>query len=158
MRIPLILLPMVLSFIGPVMVATRRIQTFLTADELEKPYDVDLQLTNAIEVNGDFTWESLKGIEREEDDEELDPIRKQLKAKEKKEKEKKEKERLKKEAKEKKKAKKGKGEVLPVSDEKKVDEEEEEDPPFKLVNLTMNVPRGSFIGIIGRVGSGKVLS
>jgi ATP-binding cassette subfamily C (CFTR/MRP) protein 1 len=32
----------------------------------------------------------------------------------------------------------------------------EEEKPFELKNLNLKVAKGSFIGIVGRVGSGKV--
>lgn len=62
--------------------------------------------------------------------------------------------------------KKAQGGVLPTSttdlekeaakiDEEK-DKEDEKERPFELKNLNFVVPKGAFIGIIGKVGSGKV--
>jgi len=34
----------------------------------------------------------------------------------------------------------------------------EEEKPFALTNLALRVPKGSFVAIVGRVGSGKVLT
>ena len=38
----------------------------------------------------------------------------------------------------------------------KKDEKKDEDQPFELVDLKLKIPRGSFVAIVGRVGSGKV--
>ena len=32
----------------------------------------------------------------------------------------------------------------------------DQETPFELKNLKMSVPKGAFVGIVGRVGSGKV--
>ena len=42
-----------------------------------------------------------------------------------------------------------------LSDEK-AESEEDQEPPFELRNLMFSVPKGSFVAIVGRVGSGKV--
>ena len=53
----------------------------------------------------------------------------------------------------KKKQKKG---VLPTTtDGKPEDEKKAEDKPFVLKDLNLKIPKGSFVGIVGRVGSGK---
>ena len=66
-----------------------------------------------------------------------------------------------KEKKKKKKAKKGKGgEVLPTvapqNEEKEKEGKEAEGKPFELKNLNLKIPKGAFVAIVGRVGSGKV--
>ncbi|KAJ7290727.1 multidrug resistance-associated ABC transporter [Mycena rebaudengoi] len=154
-RVPLVLLPVVLSFLAPTLVAMRRIATFLTAEELASPYTIDEHNQDAITVDGDFTWENIQDIERPEE-EEHDPARKMLKAKEKKEKEKAEKERKKRQAKEAKKRQKEGEEVLPsVADNAQAKDDNPQEEPFAIKNLKLNVHRGAFVGIIGRVGSGK---
>ncbi|KAK7002404.1 oligomycin resistance ATP-dependent permease YOR1 [Favolaschia claudopus] len=173
-RVPLILLPVVFSLLAPTMVAVRRVTTFLTADELASPYTIDENHALAVDVDGDYTWEDVEAIERErtddDDDQELDDTRKMLKAKEKQAKEKAEKERKKREAKEAKERKKknkggmGAGELdekddgLPVAmDDAKEDtgSKKSREEPFALKGLKLNIRRGAFVGIIGRVGSGK---
>ncbi|KAF8217563.1 multidrug resistance-associated ABC transporter [Mycena galopus ATCC 62051] len=154
-RIPLVLLPMVLSFLAPTLVAMRRIATFLTAEELASPYTIDEHNPDAITVDGDFTWENIQDIERPEE-EEHDPARKMLKAKEKKEKERAEKETKKRQAKEAKKGQKeGEGVLPSVANDAQVKDDNPKEEPFAIKDLKLNVHRGAFVGIIGRVGSGK---
>ena len=38
----------------------------------------------------------------------------------------------------------------------KMKEKEKEEKPFELVDVKLKIPRGSFVAIVGRVGSGKV--
>ncbi|KAJ7890947.1 multidrug resistance-associated ABC transporter [Mycena olivaceomarginata] len=154
-RVPLVMLPVVLSFLAPTLVAMRRIATFLTAEELASPYTINEHTPDAITVDGDFTWENIQDIERPEE-EEHDPARKMLKAKEKKEKERAEKEWKKRQAKEAKKRQKEGEEVLPsVVDAAQARDENPKEEPFAIKDLKLNVHRGAFVGIIGRVGSGK---
>lgn len=149
------------------MVSVGRICKFLTAEELEEPYRIDPGLKSAFRLEGDFEWEAV--VKLEETSENLDEnamLRKEF------EKQKAEK----KAAKEKKKAEKAKSdrnsgwwkreekggtqdEALPstvfdatVQDPLVVEEE----PPFSLKDLELEVPRGAFVAIVGRVGSGKV--
>ena len=51
-----------------------------------------------------------------------------------------------------------KGPVLPIVTPKMEEKEkgDEEDKPFELRDLKFSVPKGSFVAIVGRVGSGKV--
>ena len=64
------MLPMALSFLAPTMVALKRVSAFLTAEELSHPYLVDeSEEKEAIVVDGDFTWEAVKGEEAEEEEE-----------------------------------------------------------------------------------------
>ncbi|KAJ7714243.1 multidrug resistance-associated ABC transporter [Mycena maculata] len=154
-RVPLILLPMVMSFLAPTLVAMRCIMTFLTTEELASPYTIDEHNPDAITVDGDFTWENIQDIERPEK-EEHDPARKMLKAKEKKEKERAEKERKRRQAKEAKKRQKEGEEVLPsVADNAQAKDDNPKAEPFAIKDLKLNVHRGAFVGIIGQVGSGK---
>ncbi|KAJ7224699.1 multidrug resistance-associated ABC transporter, partial [Mycena pura] len=161
-RVPLIMLPVVLSFLAPTLVAARRVAAFLSAEELASAYTVDGAAPHAIAVDGDFTWENVHDVARPDDEEELDPTRKMLKAKEKKEREKQEKERRKREAREAKQKRKaaGKPGALPTVADSEAEKtagapDESKDEPFALHGLRLTVSRGAFVGIIGRVGSGK---
>ena len=150
------------------LVAAARISKFLTAEELAEPFAIDDRDENkiAVDVDGDFTWETVgKRIEKFEipDDVGGGPgrggggrERKQKKVKPKSDKK----------AKVGKKAfwqkKSGKEEVLPTTadsdkeDEKVEGKGKEEEKPFELKNLKMQISKGSFVAIVGRVGSGKV--
>ena len=51
--------------------------------------------------------------------------------------------------------------VLPTSDsgeKKEPSDEKNEDQPFALQNMRLQIPKGSFVAVVGRVGSGKVPS
>lgn len=146
--------PLVLSLLTDAIVGLVRVQKFLIADELVDPYTVDASAKHAVEVDGDFTWETAGKLNEKDKDEPDDPFRKALKKRD-------EKEKAKREKKEKKEALKSKRGVLPVTaetgtDEKDAKETAEAEKPFELKNLNLTIPRGSFTAIVGRVGSGKV--
>ena len=145
--------------------AATRIKTFLTADELAQPFAIDDSDENkfAVDVDGEFTWETVgKLIEKFEipdEDAHGGPGRGGGR-------ERKEKKDKPKSAKVNKKSfwkrKSGKEEVLPTTadlDEKEggmEEKEKEEGKPFELKNIKMQIPKGSFVAIVGRIGSGKV--
>ncbi|KAF8884421.1 ATP-dependent bile acid permease [Gymnopilus junonius] len=58
-RAPLIYFPFVFSALSDALVALGRIGTFLTAEDLPDPYPVDEKEAVAIEVDGDFVWETV---------------------------------------------------------------------------------------------------
>ncbi|KAJ7630119.1 multidrug resistance-associated ABC transporter [Mycena polygramma] len=150
-RAPLIFLPFVLSALSDALVALKRIGAFLTAEELPEPYPIDGELKSAVRVNASFSWETAGKLD-EPKFAGGNKKAQQLKAKAEKAKAEKEK-----------KAKKE--EVLPTASEKEKDTDtvpsgaatpREEEKPFELKNLRFDVPKGSFVAIVGRVGSGKV--
>lgn len=130
-------------------VALGRIGTYLTAEELADPYKIDNSSPYAISVDGDFQWETthkaaLGG-----------PKFQGGKHGQKKPKEPKEQS-------EKKTDKRGlfgkkKADVLPTSDKKDPEKDKVEEKPFQLPGLKLQIPKGAFVAIVGRVGSGKVL-
>ncbi|OBZ78499.1 Canalicular multispecific organic anion transporter 1 [Grifola frondosa] len=151
-RAPLIFLPLVLASLTDAMVAIRRISKFLIAEELAVPYVVDKSTEFAVDVDGDFTWETVeKAVERGDKKKRSATQKKHtqvskvkhcilnLKAKG--------------------------GTVLPTTDPTRttkekdsVDEDtlkEDDDEPFELKNLKLQIPKGSFVAIVGKVGSGK---
>ncbi|PIL27467.1 ATP-binding cassette transporter [Ganoderma sinense ZZ0214-1] len=158
-RMPLILLPVVLASATDALVALRRIGTFMRAEELSVPYEIDANADSAIDVDGDFTWETVR----------KDANAINLAAKLGKDK---------KGGKDigKKSGKKGDDSLLPtavntpagasparstedvatsgVSGEVK-DKEKEKEKPFELKDIKLKIPKGSFVAIVGRVGSGK---
>ncbi|KAF5390987.1 hypothetical protein D9757_004049 [Collybiopsis confluens] len=166
-RAPLIFFPLVLSALSDALVALGRIGKFLTAEELAEPYVIDFERKHAVEVDGDFTWETAgkiveskfaAGAKGKAGPDGKSGGKKAGKA-DKKKADKAEKTRRKK------KNQKGEkeGEGLPVtvqdvsnaSDHAEEEKKEEEEKPFELKDLRLSVPKGSFVAIVGSVGSGK---
>lgn len=137
------MLPMVLSGLGEFLVAAKRMNEYLTAEEQADPPNVDFDAKDAVRVqDGTFEWE-----------EPVAPAKKEDKTKEKADK----------------KPKQTKGSVdvrpegksiLPTTTNGSGSEDEEKSiekqEPFRLRKLNMAIPRGSFVAIVGQVGSGKV--
>ena len=143
---PLLIFPFVLSNYASALVSLARISKFLTAEELAEPYQIQPTLPLAVQVNGDFTWETVlsekkeKGKAEEKSDEKKPKDEVQSKWK---------------------KSKKATSQNLPSTvDDSKItgndDSTEKEEPPFSLNNLRFEVPKGAFVAIVGRVGCGKV--
>ena len=134
-RTPLTFLPIVLSTLSDALVSLGRISQFLTSEDLPEPYLIDKNLHVAVQVDGDFVWETVLATGDGEKGKFLhgDKGKKLLK-----------------------------GETpLPVTTadlEKEIlkDIKNDQETPFELKNLKMSVPKGAFVGIVGRVGSGKV--
>ncbi|OCH88007.1 multidrug resistance-associated ABC transporter [Obba rivulosa] len=171
-RSPLLYLPVVLASTTDAMVALRRISTFLTAEEIADPYTIDADAKLAVNVDGDFTWETAykadqggpkfktSGRRGHGADREKEKRERERKAKEEKERREREK-----------KAKSKWGvlgrrekvdHVLPTTspaDDKQAEEDEKtkdsDDKPFELKDVNLKIPKGSFVAIVGRVGSGK---
>jgi ATP-binding cassette, subfamily C (CFTR/MRP), member 1 len=149
--------PLVFASLSDAVVALGRISKFLTAEELADSYEIDHERKLAVDVDGDFTWEVAGKLAN------IGP--KGMKSGggygEKKQKEK---ARQKRKV-EKRGSKQVKAPVLPTTaDDEKFDsimeEENEKKPdetPFELRNLKFKVPKGAFVAIVGRVGSGKVM-
>ncbi|CAA7257506.1 unnamed protein product [Cyclocybe aegerita] len=152
-RIPMIIFPFVLSSLAEFMISTKRISTFLLAEELGDPYRIEPSNGLAVQVDGDFEWETVLGLEKKPDN------NKESKDKDK-------------EVDDKKKTKEKSNsgwwkwkkdtenhQILPVVDEKDKSstdlESEPEEKPFGLKDLHLEIPKGSFVAIVGRVGCGK---
>lgn len=159
-RQPLTFFPLVMAAATDALVALRRISTFLSAEEVADPYKIDADAKYAVDVDGDFRWETThKGSSGSKFDVKGKPGSKKPDAKKKPE----AKEKPKSEGQAKKGrffGKKKKGAILPTtasktSDKKAGEKEKEEEKPFELSNLKFQVPKGSFVAVIGRVGSGK---
>jgi ATP-binding cassette, subfamily C (CFTR/MRP), member 1 len=136
-RAPLTLLPLILSSLSDALVALGRISQFLVAEDLPEPYLIDTNLHVAVQVDADFVWETVLAT----GDGEKGKILKGHKSK---------------------RILKGKTSSLPMTTadlEKEVLKDvrkNDQETPFELKNLKMSVPKGAFVGIVGRVGSGKV--
>ncbi|KAF9447357.1 multidrug resistance-associated ABC transporter [Macrolepiota fuliginosa MF-IS2] len=183
-RMPLIFFPLVLSSLSDAMVALNRISAFLTAEELSDSYKIEQGRDIAVEFDGDFTWETVPssivqaansgfagrgkgkgcavvrggsggktkekgGVDGSKDGQSRSRSLWKFGSKP-----------------------KGQTAVLPVSKQdigageidqdddqtiKKAsfEKEMEDEKPFELKGLRMAIPRGAFVGIVGRVGSGK---
>ncbi|KAF9466008.1 multidrug resistance-associated ABC transporter [Collybia nuda] len=140
-RTPLIMFPIVLSSLADALVALGRISKFLSAEELAEPYLIDPTQKSAVHLDGDFTWETAGKLVEPKFTSDTD---KKAKAKAKK-------------------AKKGE-EALPTTAEEgselprekdSKDTPKEDEKPFELKELKLDVPKGTFVAIVGPVGSGK---
>lgn len=111
------------------------------------PYIVDPSSDSAIDVDGDFTWETVRKANTSSRPAQGKGDKKPDNAKDKK-------------GKTGQKAKKGDIVLPTTTDETEVQssktEKEQEEKPYELKDLKLKVPKGAFVAIVGRVGSGKV--
>ncbi|KAI0646268.1 multidrug resistance-associated ABC transporter [Trametes meyenii] len=159
-RMPLAYLPLVLASATDALVALRRISVFLRAEELAVPYLIDGESKFALHVDADFTWETVgksAGAPKFAQTKAQAQAQKKAAAKE---------EKRRGGALGNGKGKKGKGSegaVLPTVNTEKTAEnadagekaKESEEKPFALKDVKLKIPKGSFVAIVGRVGSGK---
>ncbi|KAK1229440.1 hypothetical protein PQX77_007488 [Marasmius sp. AFHP31] len=134
-RMPLVYVPILMTSLSEALVAFGRIRVFLTAEELDEAYEMDHQQDYAIDADGDFTWETVTKLE-----EAKNPKNAKGKATSA--------------------AAKGREGPTPAATEKPTAKEEKSAPgqgdgPFALKNLRFSIERGSFVAIVGRIGSGK---
>lgn len=149
------------SSLSDALVALIRISKFLTAEELEESYLIDHRQEAAVIVDGDFVWEHVLGLEDKggkfsDTDVPVVPLKdknqNQTKPPEAK---------VKKTSRLWRRKTKANLTTLPTSSAQddtaaKEQDKKEEDSPFELKELKFRIKKGSFIGIVGRVGSGKV--
>lgn len=130
---PLLFIPFVFSTCSDAYVALGRIGTFLTAEELDDPYVVEPDSKFAVQLDGDFVWEA--NLPEKDANKAARKKVEQTKANHGKEK---------------------KSTELPtVMPPDKEKDEQQENKPFELKDMKLKVPHGSFVAIVGRVGSGK---
>lgn len=172
-REPLIFLPIVLHSCSDAVVAIGRIQKYLNAEELPEPYRVNATNDNAVEVDGDFRWETTAKelqarieAEANEDLNESRPSTPEPTSKDTSKDVGKTEELASGKAQSKRRwfrSKEPSTPVLPVSSPVEGEANDlvaapdtvEEDKPFALSDLKLAVPKGAFVAIIGRIGSGK---
>ncbi len=126
-------LPLGVTVVSDALVAMGRVSKFLTAEELPNEYVVNEHSDLAVEVNGTFTWETA---------EQPDTVKLASALRDKLEKRNKQKIEDK--------LPNSKAEVNVTSSYTAPSK------PFELQDLRMTVLKGSFVAIVGRVGSGKV--
>ncbi|KZS90158.1 multidrug resistance-associated ABC transporter [Sistotremastrum niveocremeum HHB9708] len=148
-RMPLAFIPLVFSTCSDAVVALGRISKFLLAEEIDEPYTIDRESDWAVEAYGDFTWETADKGDAPDKKAKKSPGGSDGAKKGKKEKKEK-------------KAKKGaKDSILPTVTSQGLASEgtpkgkEKGDEPFALKDLSFRVPKGAFVALVGRVGSGK---
>ena len=148
------MLPLVLGTMSSAIVGLNRISSFLSAEELPDPYLVDNNLTSAVRVDGDFAWEAPIKVEKSDSESDDSGAKTAPKPKESKA------------TKKRNVPKKSDGkaiDILPTAREASETVEEvkeldvkDEEKPFGLKGLKLEITKGSFVAIVGRVGSGKV--
>ena len=159
---PLIMFPIVLANLSDAIVAIGRISKFLTAEELGKPYAIDFEGKFAVDADGDFTWEtSSKPVEVGHKSAKGGGATRADGAKKSKQKADRKNNAARRGLFRDKNAKTGP--VLPTTTttdgttvEKETEPNAADETPFELKNLKLQIPKGSFVAIVGRVGSGKV--
>ncbi|KAB5591062.1 Oligomycin resistance ATP-dependent permease YOR1 [Ceratobasidium theobromae] len=165
-RMPLVFVPLVASSCGDAYVALGRISKFLTSEELEDEFEVQPESKSAVDIRGTFTWErggspqdgqpkpkgkKAAAAAKAAAAEAPKPTKEDAAKKKAEEKNKKTKETEKKQREKKRMTLKKKG----IDPNDSSDEEENGPEPFRLVDVDLQIPRGSFVGIAGKIGSGK---
>ncbi|KAG9082719.1 hypothetical protein FRC07_014126, partial [Ceratobasidium sp. 392] len=162
-RMPLVFVPLIASSCGDAYVALNRISKFLTSEELEDEFEVQPEGKFAVDIRGTFTWErggapadakskpKGKKAAAAAKAEAPKPDKEALAKKKVEDKEKKVKEKAKKKREKQRLAQKKKG----IDPNDSSDEEPVGPEPFKLVDVSLQIPKGSFVGIAGKIGSGK---
>ena len=142
-----------------------RISKFLTAEELAEPYQIDQTLPLAVQVDGDFTWETVLSVEEDKgkfkenlnDDKctsgqdgkkrtDKTVPKDEVKSRWWKSKETSAQDQLA--------STTNDGKI--TSDGNNDSTEKQKETPFCLSNLRFEVPKGAFVAIVGPVGCGKV--
>ena len=134
---PLFYLPLALSSLSDALVALGRITPFLISEDLPEPYPIDNNLPVAMQVDADFVWETVLAGGDEKKSKFVNG------------------------GKDKKPSKGERSLPMTTADLEKDDLKDDvmkkdQETPFELKNLKLSVPKGAFVGIVGRVGSGKV--
>jgi ABC-type multidrug transport system fused ATPase/permease subunit len=132
----------VLASLSDALVALGRISKFLNAEELSEPYNINYKMKHAVTIDADFSWETAGKLE--ENKFAISAGRRMGREARKKGREAK---------------RKAKSDpVLPTAVQTIPEgpPKEPEEKPFELKGLKFSVPKGAFVAIVGRVGSGKV--
>ncbi|KAF8884414.1 multidrug resistance-associated ABC transporter [Gymnopilus junonius] len=163
LRAPLLLLPFALSGIAGSVVSFNRLCEFLNAEEIGEPYTIEPNQDLALKVDGDFEWENVAKLEEGEktsnSPDKEDALQKESE-KMKEQAEKKETQGQQPQQPQKPSSKWWKRRKEATEPENTLpfanpDGNEKTLPPFSLKEFHMDIPKGAFIAIVGRVGSGK---
>ncbi|KAF9061129.1 P-loop containing nucleoside triphosphate hydrolase protein [Rhodocollybia butyracea] len=142
-QLPLITLPSALASLADLFVAISRITTFLLAEEQPAAYAIDMGKDSdyeiAVSCHGDFVWDIAPSTIENDKPKDLAAVKKNKKGKT-----------------ETKENEKNVDQVaLPTTQPVPSHPPREEPEPFRLQNLDLKIPKGAFVAIVGRIGSGK---
>ena len=149
LRIPLNLLPMVIGQVVDGLASINRIQAFLAEEEVQDEATWDYNADKAVVIkDADFTWERNTSQQAEKSQAEALKSMKQMKQEQKD---------AKKEQKRRSKAlvEKAKQEVPSSPTSLGSSSDEEEEKPFSINNIDLEISRNELVAVIGSVGSGK---
>ncbi|KAK4561111.1 ATP-binding cassette transporter yor1 [Recurvomyces mirabilis] len=146
MRIPLNLLPMVVGQVVDANASLGRITEFLEAEEISDEAVWNLEMKNAVSIkDADFTWERTPSQNTDKPGQNPKGM-KQAKA---------EKKQAKKDAKEEKRRSKHVDSIPQTPTTPTSPGDEQEEKPFSIKNINLDIGRNELIAVIGSVGSGK---
>lgn len=145
-RAPLMFLPIVFAALSDALVALGRISKFLNAEELAELYKIDYEMKHAVTIDADFTWETAGKLEENKFAIGTHGQGRKMGGGVTRKKGRETKSKAKREA------------VLPTVVQTALESstKEPEEKPFELKGVKFNIPKGAFVAIVGRVGSGKV--
>lgn len=147
---------MVAQSLAQALVALERMSTFLIAEELPEPYLLDKSAGPAVDVDGDFRWETAKPTEDSNGEKKKEEESKRKESKPRKKRGNSEKNTSTSKSSWWKKSSAEDTAEDRADDEKGTTTPPHVETPFALNGLKMTIPHGSFVAIVGRVGSGKV--
>lgn len=152
-RTPLIYFPVVAASITDAAVALRRISQYLLAEELAEPFVLKEESNYAIEmVDGEFIWEVADTLEGKSKPDEKEKAKKATKKEKKSKRDKKAKKDAKDDEKDTLPTHSSRSTVTAISSSLPLVDDPE---PFSLRSISLRIPKGSFVAIVGRVGAGK---
>jgi len=143
-QVPLANLPTSMTYLTDAWVAAGRVSDILLAEEGDRELHITAGMDNAIEVHGDFTFETSKPPEDDKQansggrDRKAEKLRKKNKAAAKRE--------------SKRRSKQG---LPPLAEDNKTGEDTTVNTPFALRDINLRIPKGAFVCIVGRIGAGK---
>ncbi|KDQ09674.1 hypothetical protein BOTBODRAFT_137615 [Botryobasidium botryosum FD-172 SS1] len=129
-RNPLVLVPLISSTVGDAYIGLGRISKLLTAEEMEGDYPIEKDSKFAVRLHGDFTWEETAAPTTVEASSRTKLSTKVTPGAA---------------------GEAGQNEKVDPHDEKGTDGP----APFSFQGLHVEIPKGKFVAIVGRIGSGK---
>lgn len=142
LRAPIVAIPATAGMLLTAKASLQRLAKFLNAEEVAEPFPIESELSDAIQIDADFTWEEQAVEQKDASTPTLHTTPSEVAAS------------------------KANGSQTPADSEVDTSQVESsgtttpastatKHAPFALSNLKMTVPRGSFVALVGQVGSGK---